>query len=189
MIQTGCADISCESTCRNAAAGVGSTREDGQIMIHVVDDDLSVRRALERQLGSHGFRVQVYESADMFLRGCRISEPGCVLLDMNLKQSSGLDLQAELTGRGALFPVVFMTGSGATDLAERAMKGGARALLIKPFEDHELLACVHDALAEARRRFACDRHAPQAGSDSPAHPGQWSPEAQGVLDGAEQEVF
>jgi FixJ family two-component response regulator len=188
MIQTGCADISCESTCRNAAADVGSTRED-QIMIHVVDDDLSVRRALERQLGSHGFRVQVYESADMFLRGCRISEPGCVLLDMNLKQSSGLDLQAELTGRGALFPVVFMTGSGATDLAERAMKGGARALLVKPFEDHELLACVYDALVEARRRFARDRHASQAGSDSPPHLGQRSPEAQGILDGAEQEIF
>jgi FixJ family two-component response regulator len=137
-----------------APENVGAMVEGSEAAIYVVDDELSVRRALTRQLSSRGLKVEAYESADSFLEKCRFSEPGCVLLDMNLKRSSGLDLQAELTRRGAPFPVVFITGNGTIDLTVRAMRGGAQNLLVKPFDEHELMRCVHEALVDAQSRFS-----------------------------------
>lgn len=128
--------------------------EGDQATIYVVDDELSVRRSLLNQLSSLGLRVEAYESADAFLESCRFSEPGCVLLDMNLKRSSGLDLQAELTRRAAPFPIVFITGNGTIDLTVKAMRAGAQNLLVKPFDEQQLLGCVGEALAEAKLRFS-----------------------------------
>jgi len=128
--------------------------EGDQPTVYVVDDELSVRRALVSQLSSMGLRAEAYESAEEFLDKCRFTEPGCVLLDMNLKRSSGLDLQAELKRRAAPFPVVFITGSGTIDLTVRAMRAGAQNLLVKPFDEHELMGCVSEALSEAQLRFS-----------------------------------
>ena len=135
--------------------------EGDQATIYIVDDEMSVRRALVSQLSSMGLRVEAYESADAFLEHCRFSEPGCILLDMNLKRSSGLDLQAELKRRAAPFPIVFITGSGTIDLTVRAMRAGAQNLLVKPFGEQELMGCVGEALAQAQSRFAEVRQANQ----------------------------
>ncbi|WP_010212498.1 response regulator [Pseudomonas sp. R81] len=136
--------------------------EGDQPTIYIVDDEISVRRALVSQLSSMGLRVEAYERADAFLENCRFSEPGCILLDMNLKRSSGLDLQAELQRRAAPFPIVFITGSGTIDLTVRAMRAGAQSLLVKPFGEQELMECVGEALAQAQRRFAEAQKAGQA---------------------------
>jgi len=117
--------------------------------VHVIDDEPAVRAALLRQLQSADIAARGYASAAEFLERCDCSRPGCLLLDVQLSNGSGFDLQAELTRREAALPILFMSGFGTIDMSVRAMKAGAEGFLTKPLDDERLLAAVREAMARA----------------------------------------
>jgi FixJ family two-component response regulator len=125
-------------------------------LIHVVDDDASLRTALLRLLDAAGFEARGYASTgDFLLRQPAPERPGCLLLDIRMPGPSGLDLQAALQKRGIALPVVFMTGHADVASSLRAMKAGAVDFLTKPVEPATLL----DALRRALERDTTQRAA------------------------------
>jgi FixJ family two-component response regulator len=126
-------------------------------LIHVVDDDDSLRTALERLLSVADFRVKSHASAGDFLLDPPRDEPGCLLLDLRMPGPSGLDLQQALVRHGIRLPVIFLTGHGDLATGVRAMKAGAVDFLTKPVQREPLLAAIAAALqADAARRSAHD---------------------------------
>ncbi|PTQ11585.1 DNA-binding response regulator [Sphingomonas oleivorans] len=136
-------------------------------MIHIVDDEESIRRSAGFMLRTSGYSVTTYASGVAFLREARTAEPGCVLLDVRMPEMDGLDVQQALADRGIAMPVVVLTGHGDVSIAVRAMKAGAVDFIEKPFEKALLLAAVAAAFrrldesgdraeraAEARLRIA-----------------------------------
>ena len=116
-------------------------------LIHVVDDDSSMRSALLLLLGELGFDVQGYGSTGEFLLQPLPDRPGCLLLDLRLPGPSGLELQAALHRQGIMLPVVFLTGHANVDACVRAMKAGAVDFLTKPVKRDTLLDAIQHALA------------------------------------------
>ena len=132
--------------------------------VYVVDDDPSVRSALENLISSHGLRVETFPAAQEFLRGCPPDAAGCLVLDVQMPGLSGLDLQRELKEAGIHLPVIFITGHGDIPTSVRAMKAGAAEFLTKPFGEQELLAAIsqsvkHDRQARAGRTELADLRA------------------------------
>jgi FixJ family two-component response regulator len=121
-------------------------------VVFVVDDDPSVRRALESLFSSVGHEVRVFASAPDFMRAERSDAPGCLVLDVRLPGMSGLAFQQELTKAGIALPIIFITGHGDVPMSVRAMKAGAAEFLTKPFDDQVLLDAVHAALERDRAR-------------------------------------
>ncbi|HZV55527.1 MAG TPA: response regulator [Rhodocyclaceae bacterium] len=118
-------------------------------LIHVVDDDASLRRALAFLLGSAGWNVATHESAEAFLAAWQPpAPPGCLILDIRMPLMSGLELQRLLKSRDIHLPVIFLTGHGDISMAVQAMKFGACDFIEKPFKDQVLL----DAVGRALRR-------------------------------------
>jgi RNA polymerase sigma factor (sigma-70 family) len=115
-------------------------------LIHVVDDDASMREALLRLLVEFGFEARGYASTGEFLLESPPDRPGCLLLDLRLPGPSGLDLQTALQARGIALPIVFLTGHGDVDASVRAMKAGAVDFLTKPVKRDILLDAVQRAL-------------------------------------------
>jgi len=115
-------------------------------MVHVVDDDESLRTAMTRLLSAAGYAVRSYASAGEFALAYSEDLTGCVLLDVRMPGPSGLDLQASLARRANPLPVIFLTGHGDIPMSVRAMKAGATDFLTKPVQGSELLAAVHAAL-------------------------------------------
>jgi len=131
------------------------TRIDHSAIVYVVDDDESVRRSLAHLLHSAGLAVETFESGQAFLSRAGADRPACVILDMRLAESSGLDVQTALGQRQETMPVVFLTGYAEVAASVRALKNGALDFLEKPCHDEELLDAVRRALA--RSREACAR--------------------------------
>jgi FixJ family two-component response regulator len=129
--------------------------ERGQI-VHVVDDDDSVRTAVVRLLQAAGYEARGYASAGEFLLGrSDRNAPGCVVLDVRLPGPSGLDLQEALARLEVPLPIVFLTGHGDIPMSVHAMKAGAVDFLTKPVSREALLAAVRVALArDAETRAA-----------------------------------
>jgi FixJ family two-component response regulator len=124
-------------------------------LIHVVDDDDSLRSALQRLLAAAGYRVRTYASAGEFLLDPPGDAPGCLLLDVRMPGPSGLDLQEALARHGIGLPVIFLTGHGDLATGVRAMKAGAVDFLTKPVEREPLLGAVARALErDAAQRAA-----------------------------------
>ena len=126
---------------------------DGPI-VFVVDDDYRVREALSRLISSIGLRVAAFGSAAEFLESEKPDAPACLILDLELPDVSGLELQQELAARDAP-PIVFITGHGDVPSSVRAMKAGAIEFLSKPFGEKELLQAIDAAIIldrEARRK-------------------------------------
>ncbi len=122
-------------------------------LIHIVDDDASLRQALQRLLAAAGYNVQAHASAGDFLLAAPGDAPGCLLLDLRMPGPSGLDLFESLRRHGLHQPVIFLTGHGDLSTGVRAMKAGAVDFLTKPVERDTLLQAVAAALdADARRR-------------------------------------
>jgi FixJ family two-component response regulator len=119
-------------------------------IVFVVDDDASVREAIESLLRSVGLRVRSFASASEFLSTASSDGPACLVLDIRLPGASGLDLQRELLAKDTTLPIVFVTGHGDIPMSVRAMKAGAVEFLPKPFRDQDLLDAIHQALDEAR---------------------------------------
>jgi FixJ family two-component response regulator len=124
-------------------------------LIHVVEDDDSLRSALLRLLAAAGYAARGYASAGEFLLDPPPEGPGCLLLDLRLPGPSGLDLQEALERRGLTLPVVFMTGHGNVAAGVRAMKAGAVDFLTKPVKREVLVEALGRALArDAAQRLA-----------------------------------
>lgn len=118
----------------------------------VVDDDPSVREALDSLLRSVGLAVRQYGSVQAFLEAKLPEGPCCLVLDVRLPGQSGLDLQDELARAGIRPPIIFITGHGDIPMTVRAMKAGAVEFLVKPFRDQDLLDAVGVGLARDRAR-------------------------------------
>jgi FixJ family two-component response regulator len=117
-----------------------------ETMVFVVDDDPSFRRSTEALIGSAGFNVQTFSSAEEFLRSRRPDVPACLVLDVRLPRLSGLDLQRELAKTSVEIPIIFITGHGDIPMTVQAMKGGAVEFLSKPFREQDLLDAIHSAI-------------------------------------------
>jgi FixJ family two-component response regulator len=119
-------------------------------IVFVVDDDLSVREALEGLIRSAGLRVETFASAQEFLARPRADLPSCLVLDVRLPGLSGLDLQMRLAEINLEIPIIFITGHGNVPAAVRAMKAGALEFLTKPFTDRDLLEAIQQAIKRDR---------------------------------------
>jgi len=120
--------------------------------VYVVDDDASMRKALERMFRTAGFAVETFDSAASFLAHGADSSPCCAVLDVRMPAVDGLALHARLKDAGRALPVVFITGYGDVTTGVRAMKTGAVDFIEKPFSDDNLLAAVRTALDASRGR-------------------------------------
>jgi FixJ family two-component response regulator len=127
--------------------------------VFVVDDDESVRRSLHFLLRSAGLESRMFGSAAEFLAAYDPTQPGCLVLDVRMPGMSGLELQHELNLRGAIIPVIFITGHGDVPMAVEAMQHGAHDFLQKPFRDEDLIERVRGALdKDAKARAALEQH-------------------------------
>jgi FixJ family two-component response regulator len=115
--------------------------------IHIVDDDASFRIAVARLLQVSGYRVVLYESGRQLLDTPPSSGPGCILLDLQMSDLTGLELQDRLKALGNMLPIVFLTGQGDIPSAVRAIRAGAQDFLSKPVSKEALLASVARSLA------------------------------------------
>jgi FixJ family two-component response regulator len=124
--------------------------KDADAIVFVVDDDSSIREAIESLVKLAGLRVETFGTAREFLRSERLDLPGCVVLDVELPGLSGLDLQRELAAHGIKLPIIFVTGYGDIPMSVSAMKAGALEFLTKPFRDQDLLDAIQQALERDR---------------------------------------
>jgi FixJ family two-component response regulator len=120
-------------------------------VVYVVDDDRSLRKALERLLRSAGHHARTFGSALEFLDFKHPDAPGCLILDIKMPKLSGLELQERLAEKGISFPIIFVTGHGTVPSSVKALKAGAMDFLQKPFEDRELLDAVSRGIEKHRR--------------------------------------
>ena len=139
---------------------------DTDSIVFVVDDDPSVREGIIDLTTSVGLRAKAFSSAQEFLQHKRPDAPACLVLDVRLPGSSGMDLQQELARLEISLPIIFITGHGDIPMSVRAIKAGAVEFLTKPFRDQDLLDAIQQALksdrsareqrarvAELRRRY------------------------------------
>src|SRR6059036_323526 len=119
-------------------------------VVFVVDDDPSVRRAIQRLVESIGLQVELFASAQEFLRSKRPDAPSCLVLDIRLPGISGLDFQRQLAEANIHIPIIFITAHGDIPMTVRAMKAGAVEFLTKPFRSRGLLDAIRAALERDR---------------------------------------
>jgi FixJ family two-component response regulator len=123
-------------------------------MIFVVDDDASVREALGNLLESVGFEAQLFSSTESFRSSSRPDVPSCLLLDLQLPGTNGLEFQQALQRANIFIPIIFITAHGDVPSASRALKAGAVEFLTKPVQKDELLAAIRQGLNSDRIRRA-----------------------------------
>jgi FixJ family two-component response regulator len=123
-----------------------------QPVIFVVDDDASAREGIEDLLQSVGLRVMTFKSPQEFLDGARPDAPGCIVLDVRLPGTSGLEFQKVLIDAGIHLPVIFITGHGDIPMSVMAMKSGAIEFLTKPFREQSLLDAINAGIEKDRQR-------------------------------------
>jgi FixJ family two-component response regulator len=136
-----------EPTLRTAEA---SPMPQATPIVFVVDDDISVRESLESLILSEGWQPEVCASAQEFLSRPRAIGPSCLILDVNLPDLNGLDLQTRVVADRTDLPIIFITGYGDVPMTVRAMKGGAVEFLTKPLEEGALLAAIEQAIGRSR---------------------------------------
>ena len=123
---------------------------DGAAMVYVVDDDASVRAAIEDLLASVGLQTQGFGATADFVAHWHQhggSAPACLVLDIRMPGQSGLDFQRQMQAQGVQLPVIFVTGHGDIPMSVQAMKGGAIEFLTKPFRDQDLLDAIQQGIA------------------------------------------
>lgn len=121
-------------------------------IVHIVDDDESLRYAVDSLCRSVDLQTRCYGSAQEFLAAKREEAPGCLILDVRLPGISGLDFQSRMAELGIHLPVILVSGHGDIPMSVRAMKAGAVDFLAKPFRDQDLLDAVAIAVDRDRRR-------------------------------------
>jgi len=120
-------------------------------IVSIVDDDESLRRSLRNLLGSAGFRVETFASAEAFLQSIHQEQTGCLVLDLRMPGMSGFDLLTHLSGTGSRIPAVILTAHGDDEARQRSLQAGAVAFLSKPFNGNALLEAVRTALDQSGR--------------------------------------
>jgi len=136
-------------------------------IVFVVDDDVSVRESLESLIRFAGWQPETFASAQEFLSRPRVHAPSCLVLDVNLPDLNGLDLQKRVATDRVEMPIIFITGYGDVPMTVQAMKGGAIEFLTKPLGDDVLLNAIRHAIErsqvalgqEAEIQALRDRHA------------------------------
>ncbi len=119
-------------------------------LVYIVDDDVSVCRALSLLLKSHGFKVQTFTRSADFLACNHPKTPSCLVLDFQLPDINGLDLQEVMNQRGIFIPIIFITGHGDIPMSVKGMKAGAIDFLPKPFTKNKLLDALALALLKSK---------------------------------------
>ena len=119
-------------------------------MVFVIDDDVGVRASIQGLLKSVGLRSETFGTTQEFLRSKRPDGPSCLVLDVRLPGSNGLEFQRDLAEKGFRIPIIFITGHGDIPMSVKAMKSGAVEFLTKPFHDQDLLDAIHQALDRDR---------------------------------------
>src|ERR1700754_1202438 len=117
----------------------------GNGIVHLIDDDQDVRRALAFLLGTAGMAVKVYETAEAFLEKFERGPPGCIVSDVRMPGMDGLELLRRLKEMRVTLPVVIMTGHADVSMAVEAMKAGAADFIEKPFQDEVLVGAIESA--------------------------------------------
>ena len=123
-----------------------------QDCVFIVEDDHSMRNALNNLLRSAGLDSQLFASAEEFLDADRPDLPSCLVLDVRLPGLGGLDLQQELLTKNVPIPIIFITAHGDISMSLRAIEAGAVAFLTKPFRDQDLLDAIQASLTRDRAR-------------------------------------
>jgi len=124
-------------------------------VVFVVDDDPSIRRSLIRLLRSHGLQAHSCQSAKEFLNQSLPRGPACIVLDLQMPEMSGLDLQRLVAQKHETVPIVFISGHGSIPTSVHAMKQGAVDFLTKPFDGNHFLAAIDAALERSRKACSC----------------------------------
>jgi FixJ family two-component response regulator len=122
----------------------------------VVDDDVSVRESLELLIQNEGWQPALFESAREFLVQLPTVVPSCLILDINLPDLSGLDIQQRISDEKSSIPIIFITGYGDIPTSVRAMKAGAAEFLTKPLDDEILIAAIRDAVLRSQANLKRD---------------------------------
>jgi FixJ family two-component response regulator len=115
-------------------------------VISVIDDDASVRVAIDNLLSSHGYRVHTFASAEESLQSARLNESSCVVADVQMPGMSGLDLLSHMHAQGHATPFIFITAFPEESVRARALRAGAICFLAKPFAGPALIDCVEAAV-------------------------------------------
>ena len=123
-------------------------------IVFVVDDDVSVRESLELMIRWAGWQPEIFASAREFLSHPRVLAPSCLVLDVNLPDLNGLDLQKRVAGDRIDMPIIFITGYGDVPMTVRAMKAGVVEFLMKPFSDDVLLNAIRHAIERSQSALA-----------------------------------
>jgi FixJ family two-component response regulator len=116
----------------------------------VVDDDISVRESLELLIRNEGWQPALFESAQEFLAQLPTVVPSCLILDVNLPDLSGLDIQQRISDEKSSTPIIFITGYGDIPTSVRAMKAGAAEFLTKPIDDEILIGAIREAVLRSQ---------------------------------------
>lgn len=127
-------------------------------VVYIVDDEPDIRAAITMVLRADGFETRSFQSGNAFLEHCHPGMRGCLLLDLCLPDSSGLDVQKHLADRGIRLPILFLTGHGTIGSAAEAFRTGAFDYLEKPFDNEILRQRVANALAEDAKRSIADEN-------------------------------
>jgi FixJ family two-component response regulator len=118
--------------------------------VFIIDDDRSMRQAVQDLVESIGLRAESFATGGEFMARGRTTSPSCLVLDVRLPQMSGLDFQNRLAERGIQIPIIFITAHGDVPMSVKALKAGAVEFLTKPFRDQELLDAIQQALQRDR---------------------------------------
>ena len=130
----------------------GESAKPENAIVHVIDDDVSLRESLGLLLPTVGLEVRTYMSVQEFIDAAEYDGPGCIVLDVRLPGISGLDFQSRRDGLGVHLPIVLMTGHGDVPMSVRAMKAGAIDFLPKPFRDQDMIDAITAAIERDRQR-------------------------------------
>ncbi len=115
-------------------------------LVAVVDDDISVRKAIQRLLKSDGKAVEVYPSGEAFLESLATQRPDCVVLDLHLSGITGFDVLSRMKETGVSIPIIIITGNDSPEIQKQAKAAGVATYLRKPFNDESLLTAVTGAM-------------------------------------------
>jgi FixJ family two-component response regulator len=126
-------------------------------IVAVIDDDESVRESIQGLLETAALRVELFASPREYLQARRKDDPACIILDVRMPGSSGLDFQREMAAVGIRAPIIFITGYADVHMSVQAMKAGAVEFLTKPYRDQDLLEAVLSAIEKDRQRRADKR--------------------------------
>lgn len=130
--------------------------KENEALIRIVDDDASVRDALQYMLEQEGFNVVAYAGAEEYLVNDMPSRPGVVVLDIRMPGMSGMRLQDEMIARNIVTPIIFLTGHGDVDMAVRALRKGAYHFLQKPVDTGELIQSLRECLEKMRNGLSSE---------------------------------